>query len=69
MPPDKVDYRVSWEIDAFECKDPVQAARYAQHMQQSNRPGYNANVFFVTDESRRRYRVDLADDEPTAVLI
>lgn len=58
------EFRVVWEIDAFDVEGPVDAARYAQRMMQMNREGYNTNCFTVIDNLGNRFSVDLEDDEP-----
>jgi len=55
------DFKVQWEIDAFDEDGPIGAAKFAQRMQQQNREGYDCSVFIVTDEKGNRFRIDLND--------
>lgn len=66
---DPSDFRVVWEIDAFDCEGPVDAALHAQEMMQMNREGYNTTVFTVIDKSGNRFSVDLEDDDAEAVRV
>ena len=51
------DYRVTWEIDVL-ADSPQEAARIAQHKQQTTRPEYWCGLFEVRERVRHETGID-----------